>query len=131
MEATSAPAGGQQLRKIPGATAAAELEPRGEPKIKFKLLKTGPRLLPVGSSNSLMESAMTAIVPRENESNPVLRRMLLAIAAACALLATSSEGFAYDGPTFRSGLWKFERTLETTARQMIGCKPAVCQLPDR
>jgi hypothetical protein len=56
---------------------------------------------------------MTAIVPREDESNPVPRRMLLAIAAACALLATSSASFAYDGPTFRSGLWKFERTLET------------------
>jgi len=56
---------------------------------------------------------MTEMVPREDESNPVPRRMLLAIAAACALLATSSASFAYDGPTFRSGLWKFERTLET------------------
>src|SRR5258708_3944087 len=59
---------------------------------------------------------MTAIVPREDESSPVPRRMLLAIAAACALLATSSESFAYDGPTFRSGLWKFERTLETDGK---------------
>src|SRR6476661_1622825 len=59
---------------------------------------------------------MTPIVPRENESSPALRRTLLAIAAACALLATSSEGFAYDGPTFRSGLWKFERTLETDGK---------------
>jgi uncharacterized protein DUF3617 len=63
-----------------------------------------------------MESAMTAIVPRENGSSPALRRILLAIAAACALLATSSDGFAYDGPTFRSGLWKFERTLETDGK---------------
>ena len=59
---------------------------------------------------------MTAIVPREDECNPVPRRMLLAIAAACALLATSSASFAYDGPTFRSGLWKFERTLETDGK---------------
>jgi hypothetical protein len=63
-----------------------------------------------------MESAMTAIVPREDESSPVPRRMLLAIVAACALLATGSESFAYDGPTFRSGLWKFERTLETDGK---------------
>jgi len=41
---------------------------------------------------------------------------LLAMAAACALLATSSASFAYDGPTFRSGLWKFERTLETDGK---------------
>ena len=59
---------------------------------------------------------MTAIVPREDESNPVPRRMLLAIAAACALMATSSESFADDAPTFRSGLWKFERTLETDGK---------------
>ena len=57
---------------------------------------------------------MTEIVPREN--NPVPRRILLAISAACALLATSSASFAYDGPTFRSGLWKFERTLETDGK---------------
>src|SRR5258706_7379297 len=89
------------------------VNPRGKLKIKFKLLKTGPRLLPVGSRNSLLESAMTAIVPREDESSPVPRRMLLAIAAACALFATRSERFAYDRATFRSGLWKFEPTLET------------------
>jgi Protein of unknown function (DUF3617) len=62
---------------------------------------------------------MTPIVPREDESNPVPRfprSMLLAIAAACALLATSSASFPYDGPTFRSGLWKFERTLETDGK---------------
>src|SRR5258706_14524393 len=59
---------------------------------------------------------MTAIVPREDESNPVPRRLWLAIAAGCALLATSSSSFAYDGPTFRSGLWKFERTLETDGK---------------
>src|SRR5258707_11666474 len=59
---------------------------------------------------------MTAIVPREDESNPVPRHMLLAIAAACALLATTSASFAFDGPTLRSGLWKFERTLETDGK---------------
>lgn len=59
---------------------------------------------------------MTAIVPREIESSPASRRMLLALAAAFALLATSSASFAYDGPTFRGGLWKFERTLETDGK---------------
>jgi hypothetical protein len=59
---------------------------------------------------------MTAIVPREVESNPASCGMLLALAAACALLATSSASFAYDGPTFRGGLWKFERTLETDGK---------------
>lgn len=59
---------------------------------------------------------MTELVPREDKSKPVPRRMLLAVAAACALLATSSESFAYDGPTLRSGLWKFERTLETDGK---------------
>jgi hypothetical protein len=59
---------------------------------------------------------MTEIVPREYEPDPIPRRMLLAIAAGCALLATTSPSFAYDGPTFRSGLWKFERTLETDGK---------------
>src|SRR5260370_40956786 len=59
---------------------------------------------------------MPEMVPREDEPSPVPRRMLLAIAAACALLATSSESFAYDGPTFRSGLWKFERALGTDGK---------------
>ena len=59
---------------------------------------------------------MTAIVPREDEPNPLPRPMLLALAAACALLVASSASFAYDGPTFRSGLWKFERTLETDGK---------------
>jgi hypothetical protein len=57
---------------------------------------------------------MTGIVPREDKPNPVRRRVVVpAIAATCALFATSPESLAYDGPTFRSGLWKFERTLET------------------
>ena len=59
---------------------------------------------------------MTQILPPEDKSNPVPRRVMLAIAAACALFAAGSESFADDGPTFRSGLWKFERTLETDGK---------------
>jgi hypothetical protein len=60
---------------------------------------------------------MTVIVPREEDKPvPVHRGMMLAIAVACALLATNSAGFAYDGPSFRGGLWKFERTLETDGK---------------
>jgi len=59
---------------------------------------------------------MTQIVPPEDKSNPVPRRVMLAIATACALFAASSESFAYDGPTFRTGLWKLERTLETNGK---------------
>jgi hypothetical protein len=40
-------------------------------------------------------------------------RRVLAIAAPIALIAATPACLAYDGPTFRSGLWKFERTLET------------------
>jgi hypothetical protein len=42
--------------------------------------------------------------------------VVLAIATACALFAAGSESFAYDGPTFRTGLWEFERTLETNGK---------------
>jgi hypothetical protein len=59
---------------------------------------------------------MTEIVSREDQSSPAPRWTVLAIAAACALVATISEGFAYDGPTLRRGLWKFERTLETDGK---------------
>jgi hypothetical protein len=42
----------------------------------------------------------------------------LAIAAAAtALFAATPACLAYDGPTFRSGLWKFERTLETDGKE--------------
>jgi hypothetical protein len=44
------------------------------------------------------------------------RRGVLAIAAAIALLGSTPVCLAYDGPTFRSGLWKFERTLETDGK---------------
>src|SRR6202051_2864703 len=59
---------------------------------------------------------MTQIVPPKDKSSRVPRRVMLAIAAACALFAAGSESFAHDGPTFRTGLWKFERTLETNGK---------------
>jgi hypothetical protein len=59
---------------------------------------------------------MTEIARGENRSNPIRRRVVLAVAAACVLSATRSEGFAYDGPVLRGGLWKFERTLETDGK---------------
>jgi hypothetical protein len=41
----------------------------------------------------------------------------LAIAAtAVAMVAATPACLAYDGPTFRSGLWKFERSLETDGK---------------
>jgi hypothetical protein len=39
-----------------------------------------------------------------------------AVAAAIALFAAMPACLAYDGPTFRSGLWKFERTLEADGK---------------
>ena len=59
---------------------------------------------------------MSEIVPREPKAGLVPGRLLLAIVAGCALFAAGAESFAYDGPTFRSGLWKFERTLETDGK---------------
>jgi hypothetical protein len=59
---------------------------------------------------------MAEIIPRQSESGLVGRGAVLAIAVGCALFATSSASLAYDGPTFRSGLWKFERTLETDGK---------------
>jgi hypothetical protein len=56
---------------------------------------------------------MAEMVPRKEKSDPFSRWAVLAIAAACALYASSSDASAYDGPTLRRGLWKFERTLET------------------
>jgi hypothetical protein len=45
------------------------------------------------------------------------RLMSLAMAtAAIAMAAAAPACFADDGPTFRSGLWKFERTLETDGK---------------
>ncbi len=87
---------------------------------------------------------MTQIVPPKDKSSPVPRRVMLAIAAACVLFAAGSESFADDGPTFRSGLWKFERTLETNgeatdrlqtsglsiARQMTRCVNPTLELKE-
>ena len=44
------------------------------------------------------------------------RRRVPAIAAVVALFAATPACLAYDGPTFRSGLWKFERTLEADGK---------------
>jgi hypothetical protein len=78
---------------------------------------------------------MTKLGHWEGKSNSLSRRVVLAIAAVIALFAATPVCLAYDGPTFRSGLWKFERSLETDgkptdrlqtsglsiARQMIRC----------
>src|SRR5436305_6454718 len=59
---------------------------------------------------------MTQIAPRQANSNPIQRPVLVALAALAALLATTSAVFAYDGPVLRGGLWKFEWTLETNGK---------------
>jgi hypothetical protein len=63
-----------------------------------------------------MESTMTKLARSEDKSNSTRRPGVLAAAAAFALFAAMPASFAYDGPTFRSGLWKFERTLETDGK---------------
>ena len=45
------------------------------------------------------------------------RRRVPAIAAVVALFAATPACLAYDSPTFRNGLWKFERTLETDGKE--------------
>ena len=52
----------------------------------------------------------------EDKSNSVRRPGMLAATAAIALFAAMPGCLAYDGPTFRSGLWKFERTLEADGK---------------
>jgi len=52
----------------------------------------------------------------EDTSDSVRRPGVLIVATAIALFAAMPSCFAYDGPTFRSGLWKFERTLETDGK---------------
>ena len=59
---------------------------------------------------------MTELARCEDKSNSVRRPGGLAAAAAIALFAAMPACLAYDGPTFRSGLWKFERTLETDGK---------------
>ena len=57
---------------------------------------------------------MTGSTPAQIRRNATYSPAILAFAvAACALLATSSESFADNGPVLRGGLWKFERTLAT------------------
>ena len=59
---------------------------------------------------------MTAPGRGDSMSKSLNRRTALAIAAAIALVAAAPACFAEDGPTFRSGLWKFERSLETDGK---------------
>jgi hypothetical protein len=59
---------------------------------------------------------MTKLARCEDKSNSVSRPGVLAAAAAVALFAAMPACLAYDGPTLRSGLWKFERTLETDGK---------------
>jgi hypothetical protein len=66
---------------------------------------------------SFWRSQMTKVGRSEAQSSSVGRRRAQAIAAVVALFAPTPACLAYDGPTFRSGLWKFERTLETNGEQ--------------
>jgi len=59
---------------------------------------------------------MTELAHCEDKSNSVRRPGKLAATAAIALFAAMPACLAYDGPTFRSGLWKFERTLEVDGK---------------
>jgi len=59
---------------------------------------------------------MTKLAHGEGKSNPASRQGVLAAAAAIAVFAAMPACLAFDGPTFRSGLWKFERTLETDGK---------------
>ena len=57
---------------------------------------------------------MIESVIRQIKCKPARHPAIFAVAAAaCALLAAKSASFADDGPVLRSGLWKFERTIET------------------
>jgi hypothetical protein len=59
---------------------------------------------------------MTDLARCEDKSNSVRRPGVLAAVAAIALFAAMPACLANDGPTFRSGLWKFERTLEVDGK---------------
>jgi hypothetical protein len=59
---------------------------------------------------------MTKLARCEDKSGSARHPGVLAAAAAIALFAAMSACLAYDGPTFRSGLWKFERTLEADGK---------------
>jgi hypothetical protein len=59
---------------------------------------------------------MAEMIPGKEKSDPFSRLGVLAIAVAWALFAGGADASAYDGPTLRRGLWKFERTLETDGK---------------
>lgn len=60
---------------------------------------------------------MTKLVRRKAMFKSVnIRARLTMAAAAIALVAAAPACLAYDGPTLRSGLWKFERTLESDGK---------------
>jgi len=59
---------------------------------------------------------MTQQVGGGHKFGSVQRSGALAATAAVALLAAMPACLAYDGPTFRSGLWKFERALEVDGK---------------
>ena len=52
----------------------------------------------------------------ESMNKSASHRAARAFAAAVALAAGTPACLAEDGPTFRSGLWKFERTVETDGK---------------
>jgi hypothetical protein len=59
---------------------------------------------------------MSDLARCEDKSNLLRRPGVRAATAAIALFAAMPACLAYDGPTFRSGLWKFERTLEADGK---------------
>ena len=59
---------------------------------------------------------MTELARCEGRSNSLRRPAKLAVTAAIALFAAMPACLAYNGPTLRSGLWKFERTLEADGK---------------
>ena len=93
----------RELRGSDGPTASQEsrrLDRRScirtcEVWLKFNSRSLKPERCPylLVRDVSLLESAMIAIVPRENESDRIRRRMLLAVAAAYALLASNLRKF--------------------------------------
>jgi hypothetical protein len=54
---------------------------------------------------------------RKRALDRIGRQLVVVAGVVCALLVTESKSFAYDVPSFRGGLWKFERTLETDGKQ--------------
>ena len=69
---------------------------------------------------------MTEIVPPEDKYNPVPRRVVLAIATACALFAAGSESSPMTVRLFAPGCGSLSAHLRPTASRLIGGNPAVC-----